>query len=69
MITVQKNEKESSVNLLKRFKNKVRQSTVLNKAKKLRFKKRNVSKNLKKKAALKRVKKIKKAEELKNKFF
>ena len=69
MITVQKNEKESSVNLLKRFKNKVRQSTVLNKAKNLRFKKRNVSKNLKKKAALKRVKKIKKAEELKNKFF
>lgn len=65
MVEVKKNENESSANLIRRFKNKVRQASILNKAKEIQFKKRKVSKNLKKKKALKRIEKNKQTEYLK----
>lgn len=65
MVEVKKNENESSANLIRRFKNKVRQANILNKAKAIQFKKRNVSKNLKKKKTLKRIEKNKQTEYLK----
>lgn len=65
MIEVKKNENESPVNLIRRFKNKVRQASVLNAVKLRRFKKRDESKTAKKKNALKKLEKIKKTEYLK----
>lgn len=64
MVEVKKNENESSANLIRRFKNKVRQASILNKAKAIQFKKRNISKNLKKKMALKKLTKTKQTEYL-----
>ena len=49
MIEVKKNENESSTNLIRRFKNKVRQASVLNAVKLRRFNKRAISKTTKKK--------------------
>lgn len=65
MLEVKKNKDESTTNLLRRFKNKIRQSNVLSLAKSKRFKQRSVSKASKKKNALKKVEKTKKFEELK----
>lgn len=65
MVEVKKNENESSANLIRRFKNKVRQASILNKAKEIQFKKRSVSKNLKKKKALKKIEKNRQTEYLK----
>lgn len=62
MVEVIKNENESSVNLIRRFKNKIRQASIVNKAKAKQFKKRSISKNLKKKTAVKRALKLKKPE-------
>lgn len=64
MIEVKKNENESPINLIRRFKNKVRQASVLNTVKSRRFKKRAVSKTAKKKNTLKKLEKIKKTEYL-----
>lgn len=65
MIEIKKNENESPINLIRRFKNKVRQASILNTVKSNRFKKRAVSKTTKKKNALKKLEKIKKTEYLK----
>lgn len=65
MIEVKKNENESPINLIRRFKNKVRQASVLNVVKSRRFKKRTISKTAKKKNTLKKLEKIKKTEYLK----
>jgi len=65
MIEVKKNENESPINLIRRFKNKVRQANVLSTVKSRRFNKRAISKTTKKKNTLKKLEKIKKTEYLK----
>jgi ribosomal protein S21 len=56
MIEVRKNDNETSLNLLRRFTKRVQQSSVLQKARNLQFKKRPESDSVKKKRALKRAK-------------
>lgn len=62
MLELKKNPNESTISLLRRFKNKIRQANIINKAKSKQFKKRTVSKTIKKKMALKKIEKIKKFE-------
>lgn len=62
MLEVKKNPNESTMNLLRRFKNKVKQANLINKAKSKQFNKRAVSKTIKKKGALKKIEKIKQIE-------
>lgn len=64
MIEVKRNDNESSISLVRRFKNKIRQASILNLAKSKQFKKRAVSKTLKKRVALKRIEKNQKTESL-----
>lgn len=64
MIEVKKNINEPTGNLLRRFKNKVRQANILAQAKSKRFKQRELSRTLKKKMALKRIKQQEKREYL-----
>lgn len=62
MLEVKKNPNESTVNLLRRFKNKIRQADIINKAKSKQFKRKNISKALKKKMALKKIERIRQME-------
>lgn len=56
MIEVKKNENETPLNLIRRFTKRMQQSSVLQKARNLQFKKRPESDSVKKKRALKRAK-------------
>jgi len=62
MIEVRKNEKESSSALIRRFTRKIQQSSVLRRARSLKFRSRPESKLKKKMEALKRVKAQKRLE-------
>ncbi len=62
MLEVKKNPNESTINLLRRFKNKVKQANIVNKAKSRQFKKRAVSRTTKKKMTLKKIERIKQFE-------
>lgn len=70
---VEKNKKETSQSLVRRFTKRMRQSGLLMRARKLRFKKRPISVQAQKKAALrkedlkKKYKKLEKLGELNNK--
>lgn len=56
MIEVKKNDNETSLNLIRRFTKRIQQSSVLQKARNLQFKKRSESDSVKKKRALKKAK-------------
>lgn len=75
---IKKEERETSQNLVRRFSKRVKQSGILMRARKNRFKQREKSKNMKKESALRREEKKKeyenmikmgKGEELKFKSF
>ncbi len=53
-LEIKKREKESSQNLIRRFSRGVQQSGILLRVRKNQFKRREKSKNMKKKAALRR---------------
>jgi len=63
-LEVTKKEKESSQNLVRRFTKRVQQSGILLRARKIRFKGREKSKDQKKKTALRREEMKKEYEEL-----
>ena len=54
VLEVKKKERESSQNLVRRFTKRVQQSGILRRARKTRFRHRKKSKNMEKKAALRR---------------
>ena len=62
MIEVKKNEKETSSSLIRRFTRKVQQSSILQRARSLKFQSRPESKLKKKTEAIKRVKAQKRME-------
>lgn len=64
-LQVQKQGRESSQNLIRRFSRKIRRSGILREARKNRFQQRPQSKQLKKRSALRRVDKKKEYDELK----
>jgi len=54
VLEIKKQDRESSQNLVRRFSRRVKQSGILMKARKSRFKTRGKSENMKKKSALRR---------------
>lgn len=62
MLEVKKNQNESTVNLLRRFRNKIKQANILPEAKANRFNKRRLSAAIKKKQALKKIERLRKIE-------
>ena len=64
-VEVNKNQNESSSNLLRRFSRRVQETSILKKAKIKRFNKRPKSKLSAKKSALLKIERIKKYEKLK----
>lgn len=64
MVEVHKKENETNISLLRRFSRKVRESSVLKRAKAAQFKNRKLSDFKKKQRALKRIKKLKEIEKL-----
>lgn len=64
-IEVKKQEKETTQSLIRRFTKRVQQSGVLIQARKIRFKKRRKSEQMKKRAALRREELKKEYEKLK----
>lgn len=64
-LEIKKQERESSQNLIRRFTRSIQQSGILLRARKLQFKKRGKSEQMKKKAALRREEKKKEYEKLK----
>ena len=64
-LEIRKRERESSQNLIRRFGRSVQQSGILVRARKLRFRIRKKSDDMKKKAALRRIKMQKEYERLK----
>ena len=64
-LEIRKKERETSQNLIRRFSRSVQQSGLLVRARKLRFRTRKKSEDMKKKAALRREKKKKEYEKLK----
>ena len=63
-IEVKKQERESSQNLIRRFTKSIKRSGILLRARKTRFKKREKSEQMKKRAALRREEKRKEYEKL-----
>ena len=55
-LEVKRKERENSQNLVRRFRKRVQQSGILRKARKTKFRKREKSRNMEKKAALRREK-------------
>jgi len=55
-LEVKRKERENSQNLVRRFSKRVQQSGILRKARKTKFRKREKSRNMEKKAALRREK-------------
>ena len=53
-LEVKRKERENSQNLVRRFRKRVQQSGILRRARKTRFRHREKSKNMEKKAALRR---------------
>jgi len=64
-LEVKKQERETSQNLIRRFTRGIKQSGILLRARKIRFKTRKKSKDMKKKAALRREELKKQYDELK----
>jgi len=64
-LEVTKKEKESSQNLVRRFTKRIQQSGILLRARRVRFKEREKSKNQRKETALRREEMKKKYEKLK----
>jgi hypothetical protein len=64
-LEVEKKEKESPQNLVRRFTKSVQQSGILNRARKIMFRVREKSRNIKKRAALRREEKRREFEKLK----
>ena len=64
-VEVKKQERENSQNLIRRFTRSIQQSGILLQARKIRFKKRKKSEQMKKRAALRREQKRKEYEKLK----
>ena len=64
-LEVKKQERETSQNLIRRFTRGIQQSGILLRARKTRFKKREKSEQMKKRAALRREEKKREYEELK----
>ena len=64
MVEVKKNINEPTSSVLRRFKNKIRQANIVAKAKSKQYKKREISKTLKKKIALRKIERFKQKEHL-----
>ncbi len=64
VIEVKKQERESSQNLIRRFGRSIQRSGVLLRARKIRFKKKEKSEQMKKRAALRREEKRKEYEKM-----
>lgn len=63
-VEVQKNEKETATNMIRRFTKRIQDSGVLRKAKSMRFHERSLSDRAKKERALKRIARREQYEEL-----
>ena len=64
MLEVKKNINESSANLLRRFRNKVKQASLISEVKSKRFHRRKISAAIKKKGVLKKIERRQKQENL-----